>query len=75
MAKYVCLVKLRIEIFAAWKLKHIPRGSNEKVDALAVVVVSLPTKETMLLHRIFSWDFDGMSLEIRSEFSGCSYQR
>ena len=27
------------------------------------------------LHRIFSWDFDGMSLEVRSEFSGCSYQR
>ena len=28
-----------------------------------------------LLHRIFSWDFDGMSLEVRSELSGCSYQR
>ena len=28
-----------------------------------------------LLHRIFSWDFDGMSLEVRSEFSRCSYQR
>ena len=28
-----------------------------------------------LLHRIFSWDFDGMSLEVRSDFSGCSYQR
>ena len=23
----------------------------------------------------FSWDFDCMSLEVRSEFSGCSYQR
>ena len=33
----------------AWKLKHIPRGSNEKADALAVVVTSLPTKETVLL--------------------------
>ena len=28
-----------------------------------------------LVHRIFGWDFDGMSLEVRSEFSGCSYQR
>ena len=28
-----------------------------------------------LLHQIFNWDFDGMSLEVRSEFSGCSYQR
>ena len=28
-----------------------------------------------LLHQIFSWDFDGMILEVRSDFSRCSYQR
>ena len=28
-----------------------------------------------LLHWILSWDFDGMSLEVRSEFSRGSYQR
>ena len=39
MNKYVCLVKLRLENFVAWKLEHIPRGSNEKKDALEVVVV------------------------------------
>ena len=33
----------------AWKLEHIPRGSNKKADALAAVAASLPTKETMLL--------------------------
>ena len=49
MTKYVCLVKLRLESFVAWKLEHIPWGSNEKVDALVVVAASLPTKETMLL--------------------------
>ena len=27
-----------------------------------------------LLNWIFDWDFDGMSLEVRSEFSGCGYQ-
>ena len=27
------------------------------------------------LHRIFSWDFDGMSLEVRSELSRIIYQR
>ena len=32
MTKYVCLVKLRLESFMAWKLEHIPRGSNEKAD-------------------------------------------
>ena len=32
----------------AWKLEHIPRGSNEKEDALAVVAASLTTKETVL---------------------------
>ena len=33
----------------AWKLEHIPRGSNEKADALAVVAASLPIKEIVLL--------------------------
>ena len=48
MVKYVCLVKLRLESFATLKIEHIPRGSNEKADALAVVVASLQTKETVL---------------------------
>ena len=33
----------------AWKIEHILRGSNEKVDALVAMAASLPTKETMLL--------------------------
>ena len=33
----------------AWKLEHIPRGSNERVDALAIVVSSLPIKENVFL--------------------------
>ena len=49
MTKYVCPVKLRLESFMAWKLEHIPRGSNEKAGALAAVASSLPTKETVLL--------------------------
>ena len=49
MIKYVCMVKLRLESFAAWKLEHIPRGSNERADALAVVAASLPIKETVFL--------------------------
>ena len=49
MAKYVSLVKLRLGSFVAWRLKHIPRDSNEKEDALAVVVVSLPIIEIVFL--------------------------
>ena len=49
ITKYVCLVKLRLENFVAWKLEHIPRDSNEKADALAAVATSLPTKETVLI--------------------------
>ena len=49
MAKNVCMVKLRLERFAAWKLEHIPRGSNKKADALTVMAAPLPTKETILL--------------------------
>ena len=35
--------------FAAWRLEHVPRSSNGKVDALAVVFTSPPIKEIMLL--------------------------
>ena len=49
MIKYVCLVKLRLKIFAPWKLEHIPRGSNERADALAIMVTSLSIKETTFL--------------------------
>ena len=46
----VCLVKLRLESFTAWKLEHISRGSNERADALATMVASLLIKETIFLH-------------------------
>ena len=49
MTKYVSLINLRLGSFVAWRLEHVPRDSNEKVDALAVVVASLPIKETLLL--------------------------
>ena len=44
MIKYVCLVKLRLEDFAAWKLEHIPRGFNEMENALVAVALSFPIK-------------------------------
>ena len=44
MVRYVSLVKQRLESFASWKLEHIPRDSNERVDALAVVVCVPPSK-------------------------------
>ena len=49
MSKYVSLVTLRLGNFVAWKLEHVSRDSNEKVDILAIVVASLPIKETVLL--------------------------
>ena len=49
MIKYVCLVKLRLGSFAAWKLEHILRDLNERENALAVVFASLPIKETVFL--------------------------
>ena len=33
----------------AWNLDHIHRDSNEKANALAIVVASLPIKETIFL--------------------------
>ena len=49
MAKYVSLINLRLGIFVAWRLEHVPRSSNEKANALATVAASLPIKETVLL--------------------------
>ena len=49
MAKYAPLVQQRLSTLSAWKLEHVPKDSNEKVDALAAVVASLPIKETIYL--------------------------
>ena len=49
MAKYVALVKQRLAGFSTWKLEHVSRDSNEKVDALAAVAASLPITETIFL--------------------------
>ena len=49
MEKYASLVKQKLSILASWKLEHVPRNSNEWVDALAVVAASLPIKETIYL--------------------------
>ena len=38
MARYMSLVKQQLWSFAAWKLEHILRNSNERADALAAVV-------------------------------------
>ena len=49
IAKYVTLVKQRLGSFSAWKLEHIPKDCNEKVDALAFVATSLPITETIFM--------------------------
>ena len=45
--KYASLVKQRVGSFTAWKVKHILRPLNEKVDALAKVVTSILIREMM----------------------------
>ena len=49
MTKYVSLVKQRLGSLEAWKLEHIPRDYNEKVDTLAAVAASLSITETVFL--------------------------
>ena len=49
MTKYVSLVNLGLGSFITWRLEHVLRDSNEKVDALATIVTPLPIKETVLL--------------------------
>ena len=49
MAKYAFLVKQKLSTLSAWRLEHVPKDRNEKVNALAVVAASLPVKETIYL--------------------------
>ena len=48
-AKYASLVKQKLSTLTTWKLEHVPRDSNERVDALAAMAASLPIKETIYL--------------------------
>ena len=49
MVKYENLVKQWLGSFAAWKLEHILRDSNEKADALEIMAASIPITETVFL--------------------------
>ena len=49
MAKYVSLVQQRLSTLSAWRLEHVPRDRNERVDALAAIAASFPVKETIYL--------------------------
>ena len=49
MVKYASLVKQKLNTLSAWKLEHVPRDCNERVDALAAVASSLPIRETVFL--------------------------
>ena len=49
MEKYASLVKQKFSTLSAWKLEHVPKDSNERVDALAVMAASLPIKEKIYL--------------------------
>ena len=49
MVKYVSRVKQRLSNFPVWKLEHIPRDRNEKANALASMVASLPLTETIFM--------------------------
>ena len=49
MERYVSLVKQRLSPLSAQRLEHVLRDRNERVDALAVVTVSFPVRETIYL--------------------------
>ena len=64
MAKYVTLVKEQLAIFSTWKLEHVPRDSNEKADALAVVAASLPITETIFLPIYYQSDSSIATIQV-----------
>ena len=56
IAKYVSLVKQRLNGFSAWRLEHITRDCNEKAATLAFVAASLPITETVILPIYYQLD-------------------
>ena len=49
MAKYASLVKQKLKTLSAWKIEHVPRDCNERVDALVAMAASLPIREAVFL--------------------------
>ena len=56
MTKYVALVKQHLVGFSTWKLEHVPKVSNEKADALAVVAASFPIMKTIFMSIYYQSD-------------------
>ena len=56
MAKYTSLVKQKLNTLSAWKLEHVPRDYNERVDALAIMAASLSIRETVFLPIYYQLD-------------------
>ena len=49
MTRYASLVKNKLNTLSAWKIEHVIRDYNERVDALAAVAASLQIRETIFL--------------------------
>ena len=49
MARFVGLVKQQLGSFSAWRLEHILRVSNERVDTLVAMAASILTKDIVFL--------------------------
>ena len=73
MTMYVSLVNLRLESFIPWRLKHVPRDSNEKGDALVAVAASLPIKETVLLPVYYQPDSLSTTKRVNEIDEACPY--
>ena len=56
MIKYVALVKQHLVGFSTWKLEHVPKVSNEKAYALAVVAASFPIMKTIFMSIYYQSD-------------------
>ena len=65
MEKYVSLVKQRLDSFSSWKLEHIPRDCNEKVEALATVAAYLSMIETVFLPIYYQSDSSIITTRVR----------
>ena len=64
MVNYVSLVKQKLNTLSAWKLEHVPRDCNEKVDASAFVAVSFPITEIVFFSIYYQPDSSILGAQI-----------
>ena len=71
MTKYASLAKQKLSTLSTWRLEHVPRDHNERVDALVAIAASLPLREAIYLPIYYKPDSSILHTQV-SQIQGAS---